>query len=75
MQMIREHAPELGTLIMEPMIGDGYLPPVPGFLQMIRAVCDECDVVLVFDEAITQSPAGTCCPAAPGPVPSALPGP
>ena len=54
-QLIREHASELGTLIMEPVIGDGYLPPVPGFLQTIRDVCDECDVVLVFDEAITQS--------------------
>jgi glutamate-1-semialdehyde 2,1-aminomutase len=54
-ELIYAHACDIGTLIMEPMMGDGYLPPLPGFLQMIRDACDECDIVLVFDEAITQS--------------------
>lgn len=54
-ELIYAHAAEIGVLIMEPVIGDGYLTPLPGFLETIRALCDECEIVLVFDEAITQS--------------------
>ena len=54
-RILNEQAAEVGTLIMEPVMGDGFLPPVPGFLQMLRELCTELGIVLVFDEAITQT--------------------
>jgi len=35
------------------VLGDGYLPPDPGFLQGLRQICDEHQIVLIFDEMIT----------------------
>ena len=55
LEIVESQASEIGTLIMEPVIGDGYVPPRPGFLQAIREACDRHGIVLVFDEAITQS--------------------
>jgi glutamate-1-semialdehyde 2,1-aminomutase len=41
-------------VLAEPILGDaGIIPPVPGFLQGLRRICDENDVVLIFDEIIT----------------------
>jgi glutamate-1-semialdehyde 2,1-aminomutase len=54
-RLIGKHASELGSLIMEPMIGDGYLSPVPGFLQMLRDICNQHRIVLIFDEAVDQT--------------------
>jgi glutamate-1-semialdehyde 2,1-aminomutase len=54
-RLIEENASELGSLIVEPMIGDGYLVPVPGFLQMLRDLCTKHGIVLIFDEAVMQS--------------------
>ena len=41
-------------MLAEPILGDaGIIPPVPGFLKGLRRICDENDVVLIFDKIIT----------------------
>jgi glutamate-1-semialdehyde 2,1-aminomutase len=44
----------LAAIIVEPYAGNmGCVPPEPGFLESLRAVCDETGTLLVFDEVIT----------------------
>lgn len=44
----------IGTLIVEPIQGRaGVIVPPPGWLSNLRALCDEFDVVLIFDEIYT----------------------
>jgi glutamate-1-semialdehyde 2,1-aminomutase len=49
--MIREHADELGGVIVEPF--QRLIPPVPGFLQALRQVTAELGIPLIFDEVVT----------------------
>ena len=45
---------EIACLIVEPVAGNmNCVPPVPGFLQGLRDICDEYDTVLIFDEVMT----------------------
>jgi glutamate-1-semialdehyde 2,1-aminomutase len=45
---------QIAAIIVEPVAGNmGVVPPVPGFLEGLRAVCDEYGAVLIFDEVIT----------------------
>ncbi|TNG00326.1 MAG: glutamate-1-semialdehyde-2,1-aminomutase [Gammaproteobacteria bacterium] len=49
-----QYGEELACVIVEPVAGNmNCIPPVPGFLQGLRALCDEYDVVLIFDEVMT----------------------
>jgi 4-aminobutyrate aminotransferase len=42
---------ETAAVIIEPVLGEGgYGPAPPGFLQELRAVCDEFDILLIADE-------------------------
>jgi glutamate-1-semialdehyde 2,1-aminomutase len=50
---IRAHADELSSILIEPIIGDGYVAPLPGFLELLRSLCDELGIVLIFDEMVT----------------------
>src|SRR5205823_5799916 len=44
----------LACVIVEPVAGNmGVVPPEPGFLEALRALCDACGALLVFDEVIT----------------------
>ncbi|HEY5274917.1 MAG TPA: glutamate-1-semialdehyde 2,1-aminomutase, partial [Coriobacteriia bacterium] len=44
----------IAAIIVEPVAGNmGVVPPLPGFLEGLRAVCDEYGAVLIFDEVIT----------------------
>jgi glutamate-1-semialdehyde 2,1-aminomutase len=44
----------LAAVIVEPVAGNmGVVPPAPGFLQALRALCDASGALLVFDEVIT----------------------
>jgi glutamate-1-semialdehyde 2,1-aminomutase len=46
--------PEIACVIVEPIAANmGVVPPADGFLQALRAVCDEHGALLVFDEVIT----------------------
>jgi len=45
---------QVAAIIMEPVAGNmGVIPPAEGYLQGVRALCDEYGVVLIFDEVIT----------------------
>jgi glutamate-1-semialdehyde 2,1-aminomutase len=50
-EMAREHAGDLAGIIVEPV--QRIISPVPGFLEGLRALCDELGVVLIFDEVVT----------------------
>ncbi len=44
----------LAAIVVEPYAGNmGCVPPEPGFLEGLRAVCDRSGALLVFDEVIT----------------------
>jgi glutamate-1-semialdehyde 2,1-aminomutase len=45
---------EIACIIVEPVAGNmNCIPPVPGFLEGLREVCDEHGSVLIFDEVMT----------------------
>ncbi len=45
---------EVACIIVEPVAGNmNCIPPVDGFLQGLREVCDEHNIVLIFDEVMT----------------------
>jgi acetylornithine/N-succinyldiaminopimelate aminotransferase len=42
---------QTGGILVEPILGEGGVVPAPeGFLQGLRRICDERDLLLVFDE-------------------------
>jgi glutamate-1-semialdehyde 2,1-aminomutase len=45
---------KIACIIVEPVAGNmNCVPPLPGFLQTLREVCDEHGSVLIFDEVMT----------------------
>ena len=45
---------QIACIIVEPVAGNmNCIPPLPGFLQGLRDVCDEYGSVLIFDEVMT----------------------
>ena len=45
---------EIAAIIVEPVAGNmGCIPPVDGFLEGLRSLCDTHEAVLVFDEVMT----------------------
>ncbi len=49
-----ETGDEIACIIVEPVAGNmNCIPPVPGFLEGLRDICDEYDAVLIFDEVMT----------------------
>jgi glutamate-1-semialdehyde 2,1-aminomutase len=45
---------EIACVLAEPVAGNmGCIPPVPGFLEGLRALCDRHGALLVFDEVMT----------------------
>ncbi len=52
--LLNEYSGEVAALIIEPVAGNmGVVPPVAGFLERLREVCDEHGVLLIFDEVMT----------------------
>jgi glutamate-1-semialdehyde 2,1-aminomutase len=49
--LVREHAADLAAIIVEPV--QRSIPPVPGFLEGLRALATEVGAVLIFDELVT----------------------
>jgi glutamate-1-semialdehyde 2,1-aminomutase len=44
----------LAAILVEPVAGNmGVVPPEPGFLEVLRRLCDASGALLVFDEVIT----------------------
>jgi glutamate-1-semialdehyde 2,1-aminomutase len=53
-KIIRDHSSELAAVILEPVLGNvGPVLPKPGFLETLRKITLENDVLLIFDEVIT----------------------
>jgi glutamate-1-semialdehyde 2,1-aminomutase len=52
--VVPEVGPDVACVIVEPIAANmGLVPPVPGFLEGLRAACDRAGAVLIFDEVIT----------------------
>ncbi|MEM1141285.1 MAG: aspartate aminotransferase family protein [Pseudomonadota bacterium] len=54
-EMITLHdASNIAAIIVEPMAGSaGVIPPPVGYLQRLREICDQHNILLIFDEVIT----------------------
>jgi len=51
---LRAGGASIACVIVEPVAANmGVVPPEPGFLQLLRSLCDEHASLLVFDEVIT----------------------
>ena len=49
-----QHPEDIACVIVEPVAGNmNCIPPVDGFLQGLRDVCDKYGAVLIFDEVMT----------------------
>jgi glutamate-1-semialdehyde 2,1-aminomutase len=49
-----EHGDDIACIIVEPVAGNmNCIPPVDGFLEGLRAICDHYNSVLIFDEVMT----------------------
>jgi beta-alanine--pyruvate transaminase len=55
LELIALHdASNIAAVIVEPLAGSaGVLPPPQGYLQRLREICDQHDILLIFDEVIT----------------------
>ena len=53
--LVAKHgASRIAAVIVEPFSGSaGVIVPPKGYLQRLRAICDEHDILLIFDEVIT----------------------
>ena len=53
-QLFARSGHEIAAIIVEPVAGNmGLVPPVPGFLEALRAQCDAFEAILIFDEVMT----------------------
>jgi glutamate-1-semialdehyde 2,1-aminomutase len=51
---VERYGEGLAAIVVEPVAGNmGVVPPDPGFLEVLRALCDASGALLVFDEVIT----------------------
>jgi len=51
---VKRWGSDLAAILVEPVAGNmGCIPPAPGFLEVLRALCDRSGALLVFDEVMT----------------------
>jgi glutamate-1-semialdehyde 2,1-aminomutase len=52
--LFAKHGAEIAAIIVEPVAGNmNCVPPVPGFLEGLRALCDRYESLLIIDEVMT----------------------
>lgn len=52
--LFEQHPDEIACVIVEPVAGNmNCVPPVPGFLEGLRQLCDRHGAALIFDEVMT----------------------
>ncbi|WP_340203465.1 glutamate-1-semialdehyde 2,1-aminomutase [Ascidiimonas sp. W6] len=53
-KLVAANKGEISAIIIEPVAGNmGCIPPAEGFLNELRSLCDQEDILLVFDEVMT----------------------
>jgi glutamate-1-semialdehyde 2,1-aminomutase len=53
-KLVSDHKDEVAAIIIEPVAGNmGCIPPLPGFLQALRKICDDEKIIFIFDEVMT----------------------
>ena len=53
-EIFAKYKDEIACIIVEPVAGNmNCIPPIDGFLQGLRKVCDQYNSVLIFDEVMT----------------------
>ena len=53
-EIINSNKGEIACIIIEPVAGNmGCIPPIKGFLEGLRQLCDQHEILLVFDEVMT----------------------
>ena len=53
-QLIEANKNEISCIILEPVAGNmGCIPPQDGFLEGLRSLCDQNDILLIFDEVMS----------------------
>jgi len=53
-KVIEEQANEIAAVIMEPYMANcGLIPPEDGYLEFVRKITEENNILLIFDEVIT----------------------
>ncbi|MDG1916952.1 MAG: glutamate-1-semialdehyde 2,1-aminomutase [Flavobacteriales bacterium] len=53
-KIIEQNPNEIAAIILEPVAGNmGCIPPKKGFLEGLRDLCDQHQIVLIFDEVMT----------------------
>ena len=53
-KLFAERGSEIAGVVVEPVAGNmGLVPPDPGYLELLRRLCDEHGALLVFDEVMT----------------------
>jgi glutamate-1-semialdehyde 2,1-aminomutase len=53
-ELVAQHKNEIAAIIVEPVAGNmGCILPQPGFLEGLRKICNEENIVLIFDEVMT----------------------
>jgi glutamate-1-semialdehyde 2,1-aminomutase len=53
-QLVEANKGEIACIIIEPVAGNmGCIPPKDNFLKKLRALCDQHDILLIFDEVMT----------------------
>ncbi len=52
--LVEANNDEIAAIIIEPVAGNmGCIPPVEGFLEGLREICDANNILLIFDEVMT----------------------
>jgi glutamate-1-semialdehyde 2,1-aminomutase len=53
-QLFQTYPNEIAAIIIEPVAANmGLVPPLPGFLETLRDLCDRYGALLIFDEVLT----------------------
>ena len=53
-ELVAANTNEIAAIIVEPVAGNmGCVPPIDGFLESLRTVCDANNILLIFDEVMT----------------------
>ncbi|WP_100642665.1 glutamate-1-semialdehyde 2,1-aminomutase [Alteromonas facilis] len=53
-EAFEQHGDDIACIIVEPVAGNmNCIPPIEGFLEGLRSICDEYGAVLIFDEVMT----------------------